>query len=259
MNISAYNFSDLQANCKFISELSLYGWMMGDHLASMLAKHFPNLKSLEIRVCTMSRRVLRIILEGHKNLKLLDTQDDDENHYHFVEAHVAEKVNKENRRVRKSYIIPNINLAQKDIRRWDKLPQKVLLKIIKLLPDQYWAFERQILSVCRSWQWALVDTVFPPNNVLDLRVVDSGIWKSRRCLFFQYLQIVLNRRPARTWTTLYLPKNEPIIDDHISNCHRGVKIHININFLTMIAERYVQNLSLLIPSFIMDKPTSFDY
>lgn len=89
MNISAYNFSDLQANCKFISELSLYGrGMMDDHLASMLAKHFPNLKSLEIRGCTMARRVLRIILEGHKNLKLLDTQDDDEQYYRFVEDHV---------------------------------------------------------------------------------------------------------------------------------------------------------------------------
>ena len=87
INISAYNFSDLQANCKFISEHSLYGWMMDDHLASMLAKHFPNLKSLEIRGCTMSRRVLWIILEGHKNLKLLDTQDDDY-YYRFVEAHV---------------------------------------------------------------------------------------------------------------------------------------------------------------------------
>lgn len=117
----------------------------------MLAKHFRNLKSLEIRGCTIANRVLRIILEDHKNLELLDTQDDDDYHYHFVEAHVAEKVNKENRRVSKSYVIPNINLAQKNIR-WDKLPQKVLLKIMKLLPDQFWVFERQILSVCRSWQ-----------------------------------------------------------------------------------------------------------
>lgn len=140
----------------------------------MLAKHFQNLKSLEIRWCTIANRVLRIILEDHKNLELLDTQDDDDYHYHFVEAHAAEKVNKENRRVSKSYVIPNINLAQKNIR-WDKVPQKVLLKIIELLPDQYWVFERQILSVCRSWQSALVDTVFPPNNVLDLRVVHSGI------------------------------------------------------------------------------------
>ncbi|KAM5588655.1 hypothetical protein ABKV19_006890 [Rosa sericea] len=82
--ISAYNFVALQANCKFICELNLYG-LMDENLASMLAKFFPNLKSLEIRGCTMSNHVLRIISDGHKNLELLDTQP---NFYHFAEAHV---------------------------------------------------------------------------------------------------------------------------------------------------------------------------
>lgn len=84
IDISSNNFSDLQANCKYISELSLYGWM-DEHLASMLAKFFPNLKSLEIDGCTMSNHVLRIIMDGHKNLELLDTG---RNFYCFAEAHM---------------------------------------------------------------------------------------------------------------------------------------------------------------------------
>lgn len=92
-----------------------------------------------------------------------------------------------------------------DMRPWDTMPRDIMVKIFKkLLPFKSWTL-LVFFDLCRSWQLAVVDVVIPPNNVLDLRVLDSDTWKPISSLFFDYLRIALNCRPASAWTTLYLP------------------------------------------------------
>ncbi|XP_062026751.1 uncharacterized protein LOC133743028 [Rosa rugosa] len=125
----------------------------------------------------------------------------------------------------------NLALAEEDVRPWDKMPEDIMVKIFKLLPFPYWSFYP--CYVCRSWQLAVADVMFPPNNnELDLRLLDSYPWKSRERVLLLYLRIVLNSRPAIPWATLYLPEKTEFITNEV---------------LTWIAQKTPELLNLSVP------------
>ncbi|KAM5588658.1 hypothetical protein ABKV19_006893 [Rosa sericea] len=104
------------------------------------------------------------------------------------------------------------NVTEEDVRPWDKMPQAIMVKIFKLLPFPDWSFHP--CYVCSSWQVAVADVMFPPENrELNLLVLDSYPWIFRQKWFFKYLRIALNPPSAICWTTLYLPRTAFIKND----------------------------------------------
>ncbi|PRQ28491.1 putative transcription regulator SWI/SNF-BAF60b family [Rosa chinensis] len=107
------------------------------------------------------------------------------------------------------------NVTEEDVRPWDKMPQAILVKILKLLPFPDWSFHP--CYVCSSWQVAVADVMFPPENrELNLLVLDSYPWIFRQRWFFKYLRIALNSPSAICWRTLYLPQTAFIKNDILS-------------------------------------------
>ncbi|KAK9267386.1 hypothetical protein L1049_009811 [Liquidambar formosana] len=88
--------------------------------------------------------------------------------------------------------------------KWDEMPYDILVNIIQRLSWKDLALH--VCCVSHSWLSALLDTLCPPGNVLDLRPIDSLVDPYYRERFRHYLKLMLDCRHTTIWTKLYLAK-----------------------------------------------------
>ncbi|KAJ7967768.1 hypothetical protein O6P43_011985 [Quillaja saponaria] len=82
-------------------------------------------------------------------------------------------------------------------RKWDEMNHEIMVSTMKLLPRKELFIT--VCYVCKSWLSALLDSLFPPGDVLDLRLIDSipNVKEEEylRIRFRHYLKLVRDRRP----------------------------------------------------------------
>ncbi|KAK9716611.1 hypothetical protein RND81_06G245100 [Saponaria officinalis] len=110
--------------------------------------------------------------------------------------------------------------TQKSNRKWEEMDHEILICIMKRYPWYEWHQSKNAdFIICKSWLSAFLDVLFPPGDVLDLRILDDHqkfgcaeshyrgryspyAWKIR--MFYRYLKLNLDRRPSNYYTKLIL-------------------------------------------------------
>ncbi|KAH9626901.1 hypothetical protein KSS87_002301, partial [Heliosperma pusillum] len=99
-------------------------------------------------------------------------------------------------------------------RKWEDMDHEILILIMKKY--KWYQLGRFDFVICKTWLSAFLDVLFPPGDVLDLRLLDDqgnfggtfGVkflefdWKVRK--FFHYLKLNLDRRSPNHYTKLVL-------------------------------------------------------
>lgn len=90
-------------------------------------------------------------------------------------------------------------------RSWEDMDHEILIHIFKRYPWHIWC--SRYFFICKSWVSAFLDYLFPPGQVLDLRLLDgteflvSDLPLTR---FYQCLILSLDRRSPDSYTGIVL-------------------------------------------------------
>lgn len=87
-------------------------------------------------------------------------------------------------------------------RRWDEMHHDILVSIMKL--TSHGDKSKHLHQVCKSWRYALFDSLFPPGDVLDLRFIDQYPVSHRPDIFTTYFNFIVKVLSKRQYTTLIL-------------------------------------------------------